>query len=65
MEYRVIWCLDLDAEDEREAAMEAQRIMKDAESTATYFDVMKLDHESAGWLDSILEEASIQVELGG
>jgi hypothetical protein len=64
MEYRVVWCIDVDAENEREAAEEAQRIMKDPESTATFFDVMEGDSEGIGWLDGLFEEFMLGVQLG-
>ena len=63
MEYRVVWCIDIDAENEQEAAIQAREIMRDPNSSATFFDVMEAHHENVGWLDGILEEATVQVSL--
>ena len=63
MEYRVVWCIDVDAENETEAAKEAQRIMKDPESTATIFDVMEMNPTMQDWLDENFDEAMVQVDL--
>ena len=63
MEYRVVWSIDLDAENETLAAEEARRIMKDPESIATFFDVMEAHHENVDWLEGILAEATVQINL--
>ncbi len=37
--YRVVWEIDLDAEDALATAQEALKIMRDPDSTATFFKV--------------------------
>ena len=44
--YHVLWEIDLDAENPREAAVLALSIMLDSESTATTFDVTDEDGET-------------------
>lgn len=39
MLYTVKWVIQLDAANAKDAAIEAQRIMRDRESTATFFHV--------------------------
>lgn len=39
MTYRVIWMIDVDAKSPQDAALEALKIQRDPESTATSFDV--------------------------
>jgi hypothetical protein len=41
-EYRVMWEIDMDAESAEEAARKALAIMRDPESIATVFEVIKL-----------------------
>ena len=45
--YHVLWEIDLDAENPREAAELALSIMLDSESTATTFDVTDESGETA------------------
>ncbi len=42
-EYRVAWEIDIYATSHREAAQQAWEIQRDPESTATVFDVYRLD----------------------
>lgn len=37
--YRVVWCIDIDAENPEDAARQALNIQRDPESIATWFDV--------------------------
>jgi hypothetical protein len=43
MTYYVRWDIEIDARSPRAAAQEAQRIQRDPQSTATFFDVFKED----------------------
>ena len=42
MEYRVLWEINIDADNHEDAAQEALRIQRDPESTATIFTVQEI-----------------------
>lgn len=42
-EYHVIWEIDVDATSYRQAAKEALEVQRDPDSTATVFDVYRID----------------------
>lgn len=53
--YRVVWEVDVEAENATEAALEARRMQRGTStlgwSTATVFDVYSFDGEHAGTVD--------------
>lgn len=53
--YTVQWLIDIDADSPEEAAMEALRIQRDPDGTATLFDV---------WQDEYLELDNFDAEAG-
>jgi len=52
-EYIVTWQISVDASSHKEAAEEAQRIQRDTESTATFFNVTKADGIGRGSKQSV------------
>lgn len=50
-EYRVKWEIDIEADDAKDAAMQAQIIMQDLESTATVFEVTDKEENTTATID--------------
>lgn len=57
-EYRVSWCIDIEADDVREAAQKALAIQRNSESHATVFQVRERSSDSfvAADVDLLVED---------
>ena len=51
MNFKIVWEIEIEAETFEEAAMEALRIQRDTESTATVFQVTNTDTEETDEID--------------
>jgi len=51
--FRVIWQIDIEADDEQEAAEKALELQRDKYSTATLFSVLSKEKEAASYLSVV------------
>lgn len=64
MMYRVIWEVDIDAEDPVSAARAARKMQLDAESTATIFEVFSATPKQRFDVDLMTEDKKEQEDAG-
>lgn len=57
-DYLVTWQIDIEADSPEEAAARALIVQRDAESTATVFDV-----EEKTWLGGLIRKPAVRVDL--